>query len=86
MEEKERQLQLEEERRNEERRVDTLKIVEDVIRREKGSFSKAEEDVPSHMPKITDVDTDDDDVETEYEVWKLRELKRVKRDRDEREA
>ena len=30
-------------------------------------------------------DTDEDNEETDYELWKLRELKRIKRDRDEKE-
>ena len=32
-----------------------------------------------------DFDTDDEDQEAAYDAWKLRELKRLKRDREERD-
>lgn len=39
----------------------------------------------TNEPSLMDVNTEDENDEVEYEAWKLRELKRVKRDRDERE-
>ena len=35
---------------------------------------------------MNEINTDDENEEMEYEAWKLRELKRMKRDRDEKEA
>ena len=54
-------------------------MVEDDVRREK---EQAETNIPDWSGVLTDEDND----EEEYEAWKLRELKRIKRDRDERET
>lgn len=62
-----------------ERRYQTLRLVEETVRKELDRL-KADSD-----PKIGDINTDDENDEVEYEAWKLRELKRIKRDREEKE-
>lgn len=75
---RQKQVEIEAKKMAEERRKYTLKMVEEYIRKE---TSVKEGDEPS----LNDVDTDDENDEVEYEAWKLRELKRIKRDREERE-
>jgi len=57
-------------------------MVEDEIRKESASkkVSGATEGA-----RIDDVCTDDENDELEYEAWKIRELKRVKRDKEEKD-
>ncbi|XP_077978341.1 microfibrillar-associated protein 1-like [Glandiceps talaboti] len=62
----------------EERKKQSVKMVEDEARKELQQEQNAKD--PSDV-----VHTDDENDEEEYEAWKVRELKRIKRDREERE-
>ncbi|KAL8539478.1 hypothetical protein ACS0TY_001190 [Phlomoides rotata] len=69
-------------KRMEERKRETKEIVVEKIREDQEIQKNV--DLESN---IADVDTDDDVNEAEeYEAWKAREIARIKRDRDDREA
>jgi len=65
--------------------METLKLIESEILRDK-TGKKVDEETMATLPQLTDVNTDDEGEEADYEAWKLRELKRLKRDKEEREA
>ncbi|CAN6178055.1 unnamed protein product [Urochloa humidicola] len=79
IEEKRRRLQEIVRRRMEDRKVETRRIVVEVIIKEELT-EKARNEEP-----FADVDTDDEaDDSKEYEAWKNREIERIKRDREAR--
>ena len=65
----------------EQRRKDTLRMVETAVKQE-AEDKKSKDNDPQGLNAVN---TDDENEEVEYEAWKLRELKRLKRDRDEKE-
>ncbi|CAL8117185.1 unnamed protein product [Orchesella dallaii] len=69
---------------HETRRKETLKLIETEIEKSRRQPDETYEN--EHAFKISDVKTDDELDETDYEAWKVRELKRIKRDQEERAA
>lgn len=78
---KQRQMEYEAKKMAKERRKQTLRLVEDSVKKDLEKLKPE-----GSEPHIDDVCTDDDNDEVEYEAWKLRELKRIKRDREEKET
>jgi len=78
---RQRQVEKEAARAAEERRRQTLRIVEDEVRKS----TMAEQATPEEGLGFQEIVTDDENDEIEYEAWKVRELKRLKREREEAE-
>ncbi|CAF0769436.1 unnamed protein product, partial [Didymodactylos carnosus] len=73
------QLEMERKRMADQRKLQTQKMIEDLIRKDRQKQKEEDDRVEC------DFNTDDEGDEADYDLWKLRELKRLKRDREERE-
>jgi len=83
--EKQEQLKELQVQRDQEKRARTLNFVKDQLEIEHAAEAAALEE--NDLDDIDDaVDDEEADPEREYELWKIRELKRIKRDREERLA
>lgn len=55
--------------------------MDDILKREEEA-QKVKDEV---LTELAAINTDDDDEEVSYDLWKIREMKRLKRTREERE-
>ena len=78
-----RVLELEAKRTGEERKRNSAKMVETLVKAEVAMEAQKRVDEAFNLESV---ETEDEDEEAAYEAWKLRELRRIKRGKEEREA
>jgi len=76
------QLRIDDEKRRDERKRESVRIMQETLKREEEAKKQKNDD----LTDLKSVNTDDEDDGVGYELWKIREIKRLKRNRDEREA
>ncbi|KAI1722463.1 microfibril-associated/Pre-mRNA processing domain-containing protein [Ditylenchus destructor] len=74
-------MRIDEEKRKEERKKQSVELMKEVVRREQDQEKIKREDTAD----LAAVKTDDESEEVAYEQWKIREMKRLRKNRDERE-
>ncbi|KAK3863668.1 hypothetical protein Pcinc_028897 [Petrolisthes cinctipes] len=84
---KAKQHEVDNRKRVEDRRRDTLRMIEQEHRQSAAlAASRLAASADASVDPLDAVNTDDEADDAEYEAWKLRELRRLKRDKEEREA
>ncbi|XP_033097575.1 microfibrillar-associated protein 1-like [Anneissia japonica] len=76
-----KELELKAKKLAEDRKLESLRLIESEARRE----LEESENVSKDAFELNAIVTDDENDEEEYEAWKVRELKRLKRDKEEKE-